>query len=400
MKNQASHDNTKARWEKLADFTALCAWIITSTTMAVIAFSSYGVDFRGYYAAARVLLHGGNPYDYSLVASVLLDVTGRAGNNPFYYPLWFGWFVTPLTWMPFEMARAVWMIFNWVIWIVGLVRLQQLLNWPRTGWRNWLMNLLATFIFAWTTWKFEQTGILLFAITVETLIAFRKQQWNRMGLYLALALIKPNIMLLPVVALGAWLIRNKNLRPVMVMLAILTGLLIITTLLTPDWYQPILQPNFGRGLTETLDGPDQVTGVRLNTTLLDWLKLFLVTRGLRNVIYATIVIVGLSILIVTVWKSKSMMQTAAMSLLVTFAITPYALQYDYPPLAIILFWGAALSNHAKSNTIPSVIILFIASVLIWERPISDGFWIVLGLCALLIWNWKMIRAKDFPPNLS
>ena len=397
--NQASSNDTKARWERLADFTALCAWIVTSTTMAVIAYSSYGMDFRGYYAAARVLLSGGNPYDYSLVASVLLDVTGRAGNNPFYYPLWFGWFITPLAWMPFEVARAVWMIFNWAIWILGLVRLKQLLNWPRAGWRHWLMNLLATFIFAWTTWKFEQTGILIFAIMVETLTAFRKQQWKRMGLYLTLSLIKPNIMLLPVVALTVWLIRNKNLRPVMVMLAVLAGLMLITTLLTPEWYQPMSQPNFGQGLTKTLDGPDQVTGIRLNTTLLDWLKLFLVPASLRNVIYATIAILGLSILVITVWKSRSMIQTTAMSLLVTFAITPYALQYDYPPLTIVLFWTVALSNYAKSKTIPSVIVLFIASVLFWERPISDGFWIVIGLYALLIWNWKMISVKQFPPNL-
>ena len=389
----------KNRWEKLADFTALCAWIITSITMAVITYTSYGMDFRGYYAAARVLLSGGNPYDYSLVASILLDVTGRAGNNPFYYPLWFGWFITPLAWMPFEVARAVWMIFNWAIWMLGLIRLQQLLSWPPTGWRNWLMNLLATFIFAWTTWKFEQTGILLFALMVEILIAFRKQQPYRMGFYLALALIKPNLMLLPVVTLGAWLIRNKNLKPIAVMLSILAVLVIITTLVTPDWYQPVLQPHFGQGLTETLDGPNRITGVRLNTTLQDWLKIFLVPRGLRNIIYATIVIIGLFILIVTVWKSKSIMQTTAMSLLVAFVTTPYALQYDYPPLTIVLFWGAALSNYAKSNTIPSVIILFIASVLIWERPISDGFWIVLGLCALLVWNWKMVRVKDLPPNL-
>ena len=387
------------RWERLADFTALCAWIITSMTMAVTAYISYGTDFRGYYAAACVLLNGGNPYDYSLVASVLLDVTGRAGNNPFYYPLWFGWFITPLAWMPFEMARAVWMIFNWAIWILGLVRLNQLLSWPPAGWRNWLMNLLATFIFAWTTWKFEQTGILLFAIVVETLMAFRKQHWNRMGFYLALALIKPNIMLLPVLALGAWLICNKNLRPVMVMVAVLAGLLLSTTFLTPEWYQPIFQPNFGQGLTETLDGPDQVTGVRLNTTLLDWLKFFLVPGDVRNVIYATVIIIGLSILLKTVWRSKSIMQTAAAALLIAFAITPYALQYDYPPLAIVLFWGAAASNQAKSNRVPSVIILFIASVLIWEHPISDGFWIVIGLCALLIWNLRMISGKQFPPSL-
>lgn len=126
MKNQSSNDNTEAKWERLVDFTALCAWIITSTTMAVIAYSSYGMDLRGYYAAAHVLLSGGNLYDYSLVASVLLDLTGRA--------------IT--------------------LFIIHLAR---------------------------TTWKFEQTGILLLAITVETLFAFRKQQWNPMGLYLALA---------------------------------------------------------------------------------------------------------------------------------------------------------------------------------------------------------------------
>ena len=261
------------------------------------------------------------------------------------------------------------------------------------------MNLLATFIFAWTTWKFEQTGILLFAVMVEILIAFRKQQWNRMGIYLALSLIKPNIMLLPVVTLAAWLSYNKNLRPVLVMLVMLAGLTLITTLLTPDWHQPILQPNFGRGLTETLDGPDQVTGIRLNTTLLDWLKLLLVPKGLRHIIYVIVMTLGLSILVITVWKSKSIIQTAATSLLITFAITPYALQYDYPPLAIVLFWAAALSNYARSNKISLLIILFIASVLIWERPISDGFWIVIGLWGLVIWSWKMIRVKQFPPEL-
>ncbi len=54
--------------EKLIDFGTLCAWLITSVTMAVIAYSQFGQDFRGYYAAARVLLEGGNPYDYTKVA--------------------------------------------------------------------------------------------------------------------------------------------------------------------------------------------------------------------------------------------------------------------------------------------------------------------------------------------
>ena len=69
---------------KLADFTALCLWLITSATMAVIAFLEEGQDFRGYFASGRILMAGGNPNKYAQVANVLLEVTGRAGNNPFY----------------------------------------------------------------------------------------------------------------------------------------------------------------------------------------------------------------------------------------------------------------------------------------------------------------------------
>src|SRR5512138_3950227 len=127
--------------EDLANFAALCAWMITSILMAAVALLEFGQDFRGYYAAARVLLERGNPYDYAQVARVLLDVTGKAGNNPFYYPLWFGWFITPLSLLPFQTARLIWMLINLGLWLLGLLRLQQLLDFPRPGWRTWLMNL-------------------------------------------------------------------------------------------------------------------------------------------------------------------------------------------------------------------------------------------------------------------
>ncbi|HSM72136.1 MAG TPA: glycosyltransferase family 87 protein, partial [Anaerolineales bacterium] len=168
--------NTENKKEKLADFATLCAWLITCVTMAFIAHAQFGQDFRGYYAAAKVLLAGGNPYDYHQVAPILMETTGRIGNNPFYYPLWFGWLAAPLSLLPYQAARAVWMVINLFLWIVGLIRLRNLLDWPRKGWQTWGMNLLATFIFAWSTWKFEQTGILLFAITVETVIAYRKRR--------------------------------------------------------------------------------------------------------------------------------------------------------------------------------------------------------------------------------
>ena len=362
--------------------------------MAVFTFLEYGQDFRGYYAAAQVLLAGGNPYDYNQVTPVLLEVTGRAGNNPFYYPLWFGWFLTPLSLLPFQVARAVWMFINWGFWLVGLLRLGQLLDFPRPGLRRWLLYLLATFLFAWTTWKFEQTGIVLFVITVEVLIAYQKQQWNWLGVLLALALIKPNVMLIPVAALGAWLLRNRNGGPVLVALIALAVFVIVTTALTPDWIQPLFRPGFGQGLTEVLDGPSQVTGTRLNTTLLDWLKWFSVPVNIRYAIYAIAVLAGVCILGLSIWKSKSILEVTLISLLVSYAITPYALQYDYPPLVIVLIWALAAASSLKGKTIPLVIVAFIASVLIWERPISDGYWIVIGLAALT--SWVMRSARDTP----
>lgn len=379
---------TGGRFEKLADFTALCAWTIVGISMAVIAYAQFGQDFRGYYAAARVLLEGGNPYDYFQVAPVLQEVTGRVGNNPFYYPLWFGWFVSPLTLMPFQAARAVWMAFNLIVWTVALLRLRRLLDFPRLGWRTWSLNLLSTFIFAWMTWKFEQTGILLFAICVETLIAFRDRQWDRMGILLAAASIKPNIMLIPVGIMALWLVRRKIFRPVVVMSAVLVGLIAVTTLLTPDWYQPILRPNFSQGLTEVLDGPGRTTGVRLNTTLMDWLKMFQVPEGMRTVLYAVVILLALWVSFKTIWNSNSFIEVTVTALLVNFAVTPYALQYDFPPLTIVLFWGLALAVRAGSVKIPALLVAMIASVLFWERPISDGYWIVIGLCLLVLWAVK------------
>ncbi|HSK67501.1 MAG TPA: glycosyltransferase family 87 protein, partial [Anaerolineales bacterium] len=371
--------------EKLADFTARSLWIVTSLVMAAVSFLEYGQDFQWYFAAARILLEGGNPYDYTRVSSVLLEVTGRAGYNPFFYPLWFGWLITPLSLLPFQIARAIWMLLNLTLWLFGLIRLQQLLDFPRPGWRGWLVHLLATVVFAWTTWKFEQIGILLFVIAVELLIAYQKGQWNRLGIFLALALIKPNVMLIPIGVIGVWLVRRQNLRPVITALILLAGLVLLTTALTPGWYQPFLQPGFGKGLTVILDGPSQATATRVNTTLLDWLKGFAVPESVRIVMYAAVVLIGVWVLIRTVWKAETILEVMVVSLLVSFAITPYALQYDYPPLTIVLYWAMAYSSRAGSKVIPALVLLFVTSVLVWERPISDGYWIVIGLAGLSLW---------------
>jgi len=378
----------KKSGEALFDFAALCLWIIASLAFAMYVFTEYGQDFPDYYAAARVLLNGGNPYDSVQVAHVLMDVAGWTDYNPFFYPPWFGWFLTPFALLSFQTARAVWMFFNWTLWIFGLFRMQQLIDYPAKGWRRWLLYLLVTYLFAWTTWKFEQAGVLLFILTIEILISYKKDQWNRMGIFMALALFKPNIMLLPITVLALWLLLNRNWLPVRTALVTLLLLVVVTTILTPDWYQPFLRPQFGLGLTNIISSPGQITAMRLNTTLLDWLKWFSVPETLRYGMYLVVVLTTLWILWRSIRTSKSILEVVAIALLASFAITPYALQYDFPPLVFVLFWALAASRNAKGKLVPILILVFLASVLIWERPISDGYWIVVGLVVLTVWVKK------------
>lgn len=245
-------------------------------------------------------------------------------------------------------------------------------------------------------WKFEQAGILLFVITIEILHSYKKEQWNRMGVFMALALIKPNIMLLPIATLVIWLLMNKKWQPVRTALLVFLSLVVVTTIITPGWYEPFFKPDFGQGLTDTLDGPGRVTGVRLNTTLLDLLKWHSVPNALRIGIYLIVVLAALWILWRSIRTSKSIMEVAAVALLASFAITPYALQYDFPPLVFVLFWALAMSRGASGRIIPVLIVVFISSVLIWERPISDGYWIVIGLIALTVWMERAVKGIPVP----
>ena len=68
-----------------------------------MAYSFGGVDFGVYYAAGRVMLNGGNPYDYSQLAGEIVSSTG-ALNNPFYYAPWFAWAMSVLALLPYEFA--------------------------------------------------------------------------------------------------------------------------------------------------------------------------------------------------------------------------------------------------------------------------------------------------------
>lgn len=380
------------KWQSRLDFAALCAWLFLGFMLAFISFTQYGMDFRGYYAATRVLLDGGNPYDYESVSRVLLEVTGSQGNNPYYYPPWFAWLFIPLARLPFSAARAVWMLVNYLLWNMTLFRLKDALDLPIKGWKLYGLFVLATFSFAWITWRYEQAGILLLFILVELILSIQAEKWTRAGIWIALLLVKPNITLMIAAGVSLWLIRMNLWRPLIVAFTVSIGLLIVSTLITPDWFKPVFNEGFGAGLTTVLDGPDRVVAFRINSTFPDWLATLGLSREIRYVLYALILVTGLFVFLRLVWTSDRFPHVVSVVVLVSLALTPYALQYDYPPLLIPFFFGLGRAAEvARGRSVPLILAGFVLSVIFWQQNISWAYWMVVGLAALQMWSDRQMK---------
>lgn len=386
-------------WPQRARFAAGVACLTAVLFMAATAWHFYGQDFRGFYAAARVFVAGGNPYDYSQVASVLAAVTGRQGNNPYYYPPWFVLLCAPLAWLPFPAARAAWLGLNAAAWIAGLWAAARALGWPGAsgaagGWA-WgaepALFLLATWSWAWVTLRFEQTGLLMFALLAAAQWCLRTGRDRAAGALLALMFTKPTAGGLAAAAVLVWAARQGRPAVWRTAALVLAGLLAVGTALVPGWLSAAIQPGFGRGLTQVLDGPLAVTGVRLNSTLLDWLSTLGLTGPLAWSIYAAAAGAALAATGFFAWRSASPALAASVAVAAQFWASPYALQYDFPLLAWALFWALSAGPSRPGWTAPwragaAVLVLGLASVPVWERPISDGFWMVIAVTALLLWR--------------
>ena len=349
------------------DSIALSFLIVLSLALAILAYSFGGVDFGVYYAAGRVFLRGGNPYDYGQLVQEIVSTTGKT-NNPYYYAPWFTWAISPLALLPFGAARILWAALNFAAWFWGLFNLSKLIAWPPIGWRRWGMYLLVTFVFAWGTWGSEQVGILIFLILTIILLLHEQEKLFYMGIWMALLLFKPNITVFPAMALAIWLILRGKWKPVISMTGSLMLMVVLSLLVSPGWYLEFLQPDKVTGLSYTLGGSGTVQILRYTSTLLDWLSAYGIIGNTAYAIYAIAALAGLLVAVQAIYKARSITQLMAVAILVNFALVPYALFYDYPSLVLALF----LVNAELSKKTP----------LVWIQRLMNG----LILCSLFIGN--------------
>jgi hypothetical protein len=375
------------------DFAMLISLIGISLMLAVFAFSFGGVDFGVYYAAARLAIQSGNPYDFQQLAAEIVQTTGEI-NNPYYYAPWFTWAMIPLALLPFEIARLAWAVINFGLWFFGLFNLGKLIDWPPAGWRRWGWYILMTIVFAWTSWGFEQVGILIFLLFTIVLRSLQSGQWTAAGLGLALLLFKPNITILPVLAIAVWLALRGNWKPAAAMTLSLLLLIMASLIISPGWYSALLQPDKLAGLAYTLDPAGATDVVRFNTTFMDWLREYGVSGNTAPTLYGVAILLGLVVAILAVFRAASIVDLTALILLVNFAIVPYALFYDYPSLVLTLFHANAIPLHRPAFIwIRHALNAFVILSLSIGDNISYRYWMVIALIILLLFTYTAHRAE-------
>lgn len=368
------------------NFTALLFWLSISMLLAWSAYSLGGIDFNVYYAAERVTLQGGNPYDYNQLGAEIVSVTQI--NNPYYYAPWFTWSLLPLALLPYETARLLWAVINFILWFLALLNLQKIMAWPPSGWKRWGMYLFVTVLFAWTTWGFEQVGILIFFLMTMSLLALKQEKWMASGIWLTLLLFKPNITALPVAAILLWFILKKKWRPALVTVAVTLAMIAISLIITPNWFQALLSPDKLTGLSYKFDESGALDMIRYNTTLKDWLAVYKVMGNTATGIYAIVIISGLAILGWTIFRSPTLVQVVSVALLVTYAITPYALYYDYPALTLTIFHANDVTFRKPGlKWIKFALNLFILASLFIGTTISFRYWTTIAVAILMFFKY-------------
>jgi hypothetical protein len=376
---------TCLEWIRLRDAAAWTAALVFFAGVIWITYRSGGQDFRGYYAAATVLSRGGDPYEFGLVAEELVRLSGSVGNAPYYYPPWVAMLFIPLTTLPLQVARLLWLGANIAFACHAFVLLRQILGWPPLNWRGAALVTLLAYPIGMTALRAEQMSIFLAWCLIVAIWSIQRNHVAVCGLSLAMLLTKPNITFFPLAVILLWLIGKRLWRPVTAFLLASGGLVAVSTWAAPEWWIHLLDPSFGAGWRQELTGPGVVAGQRVTATLIDWLG----QAGLPS--WTVMLAYGL-LSLVAIWLgwqawrgTLPIVELVQQSCVVGLLLTPYAMDYDYALLALpvaVLLQAAPRRPALRS----AALLLWIAfyTIHLWGHWMSDAYWMPLILFALIV----------------
>jgi hypothetical protein len=229
--------------------------ILIIALVAVLTLSAWGIyrlltargqviiwDFHPQWVALRSLLYEGkDPYSAEVLLTIQRQVYGRAAlpgedQETFPYPLSIMVIVGPLALLPLPVAETVWLLVLEVSLLTFLVVAPKAVGWRPPA---WLLAMTALFTLGLypNVWAMilGQIAIVMAAFIAIAWWGLRTGHWRLAGVCLALATIKPHLVLLLMPAVLIWAIYRQRWQLVIAFAVTLGALILLPMFWQPTW---------------------------------------------------------------------------------------------------------------------------------------------------------------------
>ncbi|HZU38015.1 MAG TPA: glycosyltransferase family 87 protein [Gemmataceae bacterium] len=371
----------RRRWLVGAALTA-CAGLLLARRPQLLDPQLLGVaDFVQYWAAGRLNLTGGNPY----ALEQMLPVEQAAGWKedwaiPMWNPFWTMTLAMPFSALPFALARLLWLIVEFGI-VLGcadfLWRLYR--GSVASRWLAWAVAL--TFCPTIIVLRMGQLGpFQLLSLCLFLHLISKHADWGA-GAVLALATVKPHLLLLFWIALGLWILSQRRWQVAAGAGCTLLLAGAVTLAVNPHVFEQYRAALAGRLASETLDYQAPTLGAFLRLSL---------GEGLSWVQYAPTV-VGIAWILAYWWRKRQAWdwhRDLPLVLLVSYATALYGWLGDQVVLLVPVIQATGwLVRGSDTRTVRLMILAYalldgiVLAAKVAGLTEAGQFWVAPALCA-------------------
>lgn len=368
---------------------ALSLWILALGFIAIQ--NQWGNDFIQFWAGARTLLDGGDPYiklfDYPEIGPMV---------DSQFLPLpWVAILFIPLAWMPFHVAKITWIVIGLGILILILKVVYDL---GRQYLPIWGLSLIGISVIMLSTRTLSsgQLGILVLLVILIGLKHLIRENWFLSGFWFGLTLIKPWIAIGILIAVGIIVIKERRWQFVYGFLLSFIILIVISNSIWPQWWENYFRVDFYEAYGVWEDG--KLVEYWPLATLHDFLRYVLgwnLTPGSEIVTWVILVsmVLSLGIVILYQWyrrKGSFWMLISTYSLLGVM-IFPYIRYYDYLVISLwILGWFIELHEIHVSPRWLIINTLIIIAAFVCNRGNHPEPWVFQMLLWFYAASWMNV----------
>jgi hypothetical protein len=199
------------------------------------------LDYYPFWAGGREVLRQRNPYNAQVTRSIQEAIYGRPAlpdenQHRYAYPAYAPFIVLPFLLLSFPVSASLWIALQQFLLVASLFLVVRATRWSIGVWHLLLLCLAAmTFRYAMIAFVLGQTSTwVLFALSLALWAVVRGHGWLA-GLALAAGLIKPQLVLLPALALLVCSQPRRRLRLLFWLGGAIAVLLVCSWLFAGPW---------------------------------------------------------------------------------------------------------------------------------------------------------------------